>query len=54
MCCCDWWLNKRDTCCVVVGIVSTTSSFIKCDCVSISCFVRFLVPFSASCVIYNC
>ena len=31
-------------CCVVVAVVWTISSFLKCDGVCISCCVRFLVP----------
>ena len=35
-------------CASVVVIVSTISSFTKCDGVCISCCVRFLVPFTLS------
>ena len=40
-------------CCVVAGIVSTLSSLIKCDGVSISCCVRFLIPLRFSCLLMN-
>ena len=40
-------------CCVVVGIVSTTSSLIKCDGVWISCCVRFFAPLKVFCVLIN-
>ena len=40
-------------CYVVVGIVSTVFSLMKCDEVRISCCVNFFVPFNFSCVKRN-
>ena len=44
------WMEEM-LCCVVVVIVSTISSLMKCDEVWISFCVQFFVPFKFSCVI---
>ena len=42
------WIGEILRCASVVVIVSTISSFTKCDGVCISCCVRFVVPFKLS------
>ena len=50
---CKWWVNMGILCCVVVGSVSTISSFTKCEGAWMSCCVKFPVPLKVSCVLMN-